>query len=75
MHISTTVDSPYLTAEEAAVYMRYSSAGAFRRSVKHFGIPHTRRGRKMFFTKAALDEFMSISTEATKSARRRTRKH
>lgn len=66
--------TPYLIAEEAAAYLRYSSAGAFRRAVKKFGIPCLRRGRRMFFTQIDLDQFMSVATETTKGARRARRK-
>jgi excisionase family DNA binding protein len=62
-------DSPYLTAVEAAEYLRYSSATWFRRSVKKYGIPCLRRGRRMFFTKADLDQFMAVADEATNGTR------
>jgi hypothetical protein len=68
--------SPYLLADEAAAYMRYTSAAAFRRAVKNLGIPCLRRGRRMFFTQSDLDQFMSVASEATKSKRaRRKRAH
>jgi hypothetical protein len=63
------IESPYLTADEAAEYLRYPSAHWFRIQVKRLGIPHIRRGGRMFFTKAQLDEFMGVVSEATKRPR------
>ncbi len=51
-------DSPYLTVDEAAIRLRYSSAGALRQAIKPLRIPHVRRGRKIFFVLADLDAFM-----------------
>lgn len=69
------VETPYLTADEAAAYLRYPSTRWFRRSVKRYGIPCKRRGNRMFFTKADLDSFMSVADEATNgSGRRRKRR-
>lgn len=65
------IDSPYLTPDEAARYLRYPSAHWFRVCVKRFGIPHIRRGRRMFFTKQQLDEFMAVASEATQPPPRR----
>lgn len=67
---SATLDSPYLTASEAAIYLRFPSTHWFRVSVKKFGIPAIRRGRRMFFTKEQLDEFMRVASEATSTPRR-----
>lgn len=67
---NANLDSPYLTAPEAALYLRFPSTHWFRVSAKKFGIPCIRRGRRMFFTKQQLDEFMSVATEATKAPRR-----
>ena len=71
----TPVDSPYLTADEAAAYLRFPTTLWFRKAVKRYGIPCKRRGTRMFFTKADLDSFMSVADEATNGTRkRRTRK-
>jgi hypothetical protein len=67
----TTVDSPYLTAAEAAQYLRYPSTHWFRVSVRKYGIPSIRRGRRMFFTRQVLDEFMAVASEATNPKRGR----
>ena len=61
----STGTSPYMTCEEAAEYLRLPSAHAMRLAVHKFGIPHTRLGRQMRFTKLQLDEFMSVATDAT----------
>lgn len=68
MSNATTEDnfgSPYLTADEAAKYLRFPSTHWFRVSAKKYGIPTIRRGRRVFFTRQALDEFMSVASEAT----------
>lgn len=62
---NTQVDSPYLTAPEAAEYLRFPTVHWFRVAVKKYGIPYLRRGRRMFFTKDALDEFMAVANDAT----------
>ena len=67
------IESPYLTAEEAATYLRFPSTHWFRVAAKRYGIPTLRRGRRVFFKKADLDQFMSVADEATnpKPGRRR----
>jgi excisionase family DNA binding protein len=55
------IDSPYLTADEAAEYLRFPSTRWFRDSVRRYGIPSLRRGRRIFFTKADLDRFMAAT--------------
>lgn len=71
-------DSPYLTADEAAAYLRYPNTHAFRVDIPKKGIPCIRRGRRLFFTKKQLDQFMDVVTEAThprgrrRGARRKT---
>jgi hypothetical protein len=57
--------SPYLTPAEAAVYLRYASAHALRQATKQYGIPHIRRGGRLFYLREQLDEFMAVATEAT----------
>lgn len=69
-----TPKTPYLTAEEAAEYLRFSSAAWFRRAVRKYGIPCLRRGRRMFFTQSDLDQFMSVATDATSDQRRPLRR-
>jgi excisionase family DNA binding protein len=69
-----TVETPYLTADEAAAYLRYPSTRWFRRSVKRYGIPCVRRGRRIFFTKEGLDQFMAVADEATNGSRKSSRR-
>jgi excisionase family DNA binding protein len=64
------IESPYLTMEEAAEYLRYPSTRWFRVQVKKLGIPYLRRGRRKFFTKTQLDEFMHVANDATGPSRR-----
>ena len=65
------VESPYLTADEAAEYLRYPNTHAFRVDIPKKGIPCIRRGRRLFFTKTQLDDFMAVVTEATHPRQRR----
>jgi hypothetical protein len=58
--------SPYLTPEEAATYLRYGSAHALRQATKKLGIPHIRRGYRIFYLRSELDRFMSVVSEATR---------
>lgn len=74
MSNSPAIESPYLTANEAAAYLRYPNPHAFRVDVKRKGIPCIRRGRRMFFTRVQLDEFMTVATEATHPRRGGRRK-
>lgn len=74
MSNAPTIESPYLTADEAASYLRYPSRHWFLIQVKKYGIPKIRRGRRLFFTKQALDEFMSVAEAATAPSRGGTRK-
>lgn len=75
MSAKTEIESPYLTAEEAAVYLRFPSTHWFRVAAKRYGIPTLRRGRRVFFTKQSLDEFMAVADEATHPRPRRRRKN
>jgi excisionase family DNA binding protein len=77
MQSSTPIESPYLTAEEAAAYLNFTSVHWFRQAVRRYGIPFKRRGRRLFFTKAELDQFMDVADEATNPRKRRKsdRKH
>lgn len=43
-------------------------------AVRKYGIPRIRRGRRLFFTKQALDEFMNVADEATNPTRTVTRR-
>lgn len=71
---AVAIESPYLTADEAAEYLRFPSTRWFRISVKKYGIPCLKRGRRLFFHRDQLDQFMAVATEATRGARRRRRK-
>lgn len=59
------IDTPYLTAAEAAAYLRYPSTHWFLVSVRKLGIPCIQRGRRRFFTREQLDQFMSSANEAS----------
>lgn len=67
------VDTPWLTSEEAARYLKFPSTRWFRMAVRKYGIPTVRRGRRLFFHKQELDEFMAVADEATNPRRGGTR--
>jgi excisionase family DNA binding protein len=51
--------SPYLTATEAAAYLRYASVRTFYNQIGPLNIPHRRRGPRTFlFVKAELDRWL-----------------
>lgn len=53
-------DSPYLTAPEAAAYLRYASVRALYKAVAELHIPCRRRGGKTFlFRKDELDRWLA----------------
>ena len=63
------MDAPYLTTPEAAAYLRMSSARAlivFRS--RHGGPQGYRRGNRLLFTTAQLDEWMAKLAEQRKPA-------
>ena len=67
------MDAPYLTTPEAAAYLRMSSARAlivFRS--RHGGPQGYRRGNRLLFTKAQLDDWMGRLAEQRKPAIRVT---
>ena len=74
MSTSTPIESPYLTADEAAAYLRFPSTHWFRVAARRYGIPTLRRGRRVFFKKNDLDEFMGVASEATTRGKRGRRK-
>ena len=74
MSSTPTFESPYLTADEAAAYLRFPSTHWFRIAVRKYGIPKIRRGRRLFFSKHALDEFMAVADDATHPTKPRRRK-
>lgn len=51
-------DSPYLTAEEAAAYLRYRDIKAFYKAVLGLRIPHRRCGTRFLFVAAELDVWL-----------------
>jgi hypothetical protein len=71
MSNATPIESPYLTAEEAAVYLRFPSTQWFRIAVRKYGIPKIRRGRRLFFSKQSLDQFMAVADEAPEPRKRK----
>jgi len=67
-----TPPSPYLTADEAAKYLKvFHTGAALWQATKRYGIPHIRLGKHILYVATQLDEFMSVATEATGTFRRR----
>lgn len=53
------LDSPYLTATEAAHYLRFASVVSFYKAIKNAGIPVRHRGRSLLFHRAELDRWLA----------------
>ena len=61
-------DSPYLTAAEAARYLRYASVRALYKAIPECGIPACRRGGKTFlFDRRELDAWLRGSARRRRS--------
>lgn len=56
------VQSPYLTAAEAVIYLRLGSLSALYRLVREHRLPHGRRGRLHLFDKRDLDAWIRGTT-------------
>ena len=50
---------PYLTADEAAVYLRFPSRQAFYDAIRRVGIPVVRRRRALPFNRGRLDRWLA----------------
>jgi len=53
--MTTTVESPYLTAKEAVEYLKLGSLNALYRLVNQHRLPTCRRGRLYLFDKREID--------------------
>lgn len=53
------IESPYLTAREAALYLRFASVEAFYKAIKTANIPTRHRGRSLLFHRAELDRWLA----------------
>lgn len=60
-------DSPYLTAQEAAQYLRFASVGALYQAVANggAGIPVCHRGRTLLFHREHLDRWLAGERRVT----------
>jgi hypothetical protein len=52
------LDSPYLTPEEAARYLRFQHTRAFNDWVSRNGVPRVKRGRTALFERKILEAFI-----------------
>lgn len=70
--VQRVVDSPYLLAKEAAVYLRFASVHALYKALESAQIPYRRRGRTLLFHRVELDRWLAgeTSRELLKDARR-----
>lgn len=57
------IESPYLTAAEAATYLRYASLTAFYKAIKNANIPTRHRGRSLLFHRGELDRWLAGETK------------
>lgn len=72
--MTTTVDSPYLTAKEAVEYLKLGSLNSLYRLVNQHRLPTCRRGRLYLFDKREIDVWLhgfSSEIEMVRAARRR----
>lgn len=54
------MDSPYLTAHEAAAYLRFANTRALYKAISVDGIPCVRRGNKtLLFHRVVLDRWLA----------------
>lgn len=54
------MDSPYLTADEAAQYLRFGSTRALYKAIRTEGVPCVRRGNKtLLFHREHLDRWLA----------------
>lgn len=61
------MDSPYLTIQEAADYLRYRTVGGFMQAVRRLRIPHIIRGRERLFLRTDLERVWSRPPRVRKS--------
>lgn len=55
-----TIDTPYLTASEAAIYLRYKNARVLYKAIEYgIDIPFVRRGQRMLFHRDHLDRWLA----------------
>ena len=58
------LDSPYLTAKEAAVYLRFASVKALYKAVRLHQIPVCYRGVSLLFNRLDLDRWLHGEQDA-----------
>jgi excisionase family DNA binding protein len=71
--MTTTVESPYLTAREAMRYLKLNSQNALYRLVKEHRLPTCRRGRLYLFDRRELDAWLRGFTSEIEMVRARRR--
>jgi excisionase family DNA binding protein len=71
--MATTLESPYLTAQEAIAYLKLESSNALYRLVKQHRLPFCRRGRLYLFDRRELDAWLRGFTSEIEMTRARRR--
>lgn len=72
--MTTTIESPYLTAREAMAYLKLESQSALYRLVNEHRLPACRRGRLYLFDRREIDAWVhghGSPIEMVRAARRR----
>jgi excisionase family DNA binding protein len=68
----SSCDSPFLTAAEAAKYLRRGNMKAFYCAIVNERIPHRREGRHYLFLRAELEQWLAQHAYFQPDARQRT---
>ena len=71
--MTTTVESPYLTAKETVAYLKLGSLNALYRLVNQHRLPTCRRGRLYLFDKREIDIWLHGFTSEIEMVRARRR--
>jgi excisionase family DNA binding protein len=69
------VSSPYLTAKEASVYLRFAHVSALYHAIATAGVPVCRRGRSLLFHRAQLDRWLAGESKVVLLGEARSRRH
>lgn len=67
--------SPYLRADEAAIYLKFASVGALYKAIEVEGIPVCRRGRTLLFRRDHLDRWLAGESRDVLMREARAREH
>lgn len=74
MKATTPVESPYMTADEAMVYLRRGSRRALERLIAEHRLPYCRSGGKLLFDRREIDAWLRGHGSALELARTQRRR-